>query len=80
MVQSSAANVEEYIADLPPDRADVVEQVRQLVVDNLPAGVEETINWGMISYEIPLSRYPDTYNAKPLLFAALAAQKHHFAL
>ena len=26
----------------------------------------------MISYEIPLERYPDTYNGQPLLFAALA--------
>jgi hypothetical protein len=50
------------------------------VVGNVPAGVEETMNWGMISYEIPLSRYPDTYNAKPLLFAALAAQKNNFSL
>lgn len=80
MVQSSAANVEEYIADLPPERAEVVERVRQLVLDNLPVGIEETMNWGMISYEIPLSRFPDTYNGQPLSYAGLAAQKHHYAL
>jgi len=80
MVQSAAANVEEYIAELPPERADVVEQVRQLVLDNLPDGVEEAMNWGMISYEIPLSRYPDTYNGQPLMYAGLAAQKHHYSL
>ena len=27
---------------------------------NLPKGFRETINWGMICYEIPLERYPDT--------------------
>ncbi len=80
MVQSSAANVEEYIAGLPPERADVVEQVRQLVLDHLPDGIEESMNWGMIAYEIPLDRYPDTYNGEPLMYAALAAQKHHYAL
>ena len=50
------------------------------MLDNLPDGVVETMNWGMIAYEIPLERYPDTYNGQPLLYAALAAQKHHDAL
>jgi hypothetical protein len=35
---------------------------------------------GMISYEVPLARYPNTYNGKPLCYVALAAQKHHLAL
>ncbi|NDH15257.1 MAG: DUF1801 domain-containing protein [Actinobacteria bacterium] len=46
----------------------------------IPSGVVETMNWGMISYEIPLERYPDTYNGQPLLFAALANQKRHMAV
>jgi hypothetical protein len=80
MVSSAAATVEEYLAELPPERAEVIEHVRRLVLDNLPEGVVETMNWGMISYEIPLDRYPDTYNGQPLMYAALAAQKRHFAL
>ena len=80
MVQSKAETVEEYLAELPPERAAVVEELRDLVLANLPDGVEEATNFGMISYEIPLSRYPDTYNGQPLMYAALAAQKHHYAL
>ena len=38
------------------------------------------MNWGMISYEVPLDRYPDTYNGKPLMLAALASQKNHMAV
>ena len=38
------------------------------------------MNWGMIAYQVPLERYPDTYNGRPLLYAALASQKHHMAL
>jgi hypothetical protein len=38
------------------------------------------MRWGMISYEIPLKRYPTTYNGQPLLYAALAAQKQYYAL
>jgi len=29
---------------------------------------------------VPLSRYPDTYNKKPLMMAALASQKNHMAV
>ena len=38
------------------------------------------MNWGMISYEIPLERYPDTYNGQPLGVLALAAQARHYSL
>ena len=80
MVQSNAETVEEYIAELPPERAAVIEEVRELVLASLPDGIEESINFGMIAYEVPLARYPDTYNGEPLMYAALAAQKHHYAL
>ncbi len=80
MVTSRAASVEEYLAELPPERAEVVDEVRRVVLDHLPDGVVEGMNFGMIAYEIPLERYPDTYNGQPLMYAALAAQKHHFAL
>jgi hypothetical protein len=38
------------------------------------------MNWGMISYELPLERYPNTYNGQPLSYAALAAQKNYYTL
>lgn len=80
MVQSKAATVEEYLEELPEERREVVAAVRDVVRDNLPEGYEETMRWGMISYEIPLSRYPKTYNKQPLSYVGLAAQKNHYAL
>jgi hypothetical protein len=77
---SRATTVEGYLAELPAERRPVVEAVRDLVCRNLPAGYEERMSWGMISYELPLARYPETYNGQPLCYAALAAQKHHYAL
>jgi hypothetical protein len=38
------------------------------------------MNWGMICWEVPLARYPNTYNKQPLAYAALAAQKNYAAL
>ena len=80
MVSSKATTVEQYLDELPPERRQVVSTVRQMVLANLPTGYKETMNWGMISYEIPLERYPDTYNKQPLGYVALAAQKHYYSL
>ncbi len=80
MVNSAATTVDEYLDELPPDRADVVRTVRETILRRLPPGYEETMNWGMISYEIPLERYPDTYNGRPLGVLGLAAQARHYAL
>ena len=80
MAKSSATTVQGYLDELPEDRRAVVSAVREIVRRNLPAGYQETMNWGMISYEVPLERYPKTYNGQPLAFAGLAAQKNHYAL
>jgi len=80
MAQSKATTVEEYLAELPEDRRAVIAAVRAVVQRNLPEGYREGINWGMIAYEVPLERYPNTYNKEPLGYACLAAQKNHCAL
>jgi hypothetical protein len=79
MARSSATTVEAYLAELPDDRRDTVAAVRQVVLDHLPEGYQERMNWGMISYEVPLERYPETYNGQPLMYAALAAQKRGYS-
>ena len=80
MARSDAATPEAYLEELPEDRAAVVAKVREVVRDNLPEGYEEAMAHGMIAYQIPLERYPDTYNGEPLMYVALAAQKNHYAL
>ncbi len=80
MVSSDATTVLQYLAELPDDRRGDVETVRDLILENLPPGYVEVVRWGMITYEVPLETYSDTYNRKPLMFVALAAQKRHLAL
>jgi len=79
-MKSTAKTVEEYINELPDDRAAQITEVRKIILDNLPPGYEEAMNWGMITYEVPLHIYPDTYNKQPLLYAAVASQKNHMAV
>lgn len=80
MVSSRAATVEEYLAELPPDRREILSALRERVLRDLPAGYAETVAWGMIAYVVPLDRYPDTYNGQPLAYVALASQKNHLSL
>jgi uncharacterized protein YdhG (YjbR/CyaY superfamily) len=80
VAQSRASTVEQYLAELPPERRAVVSAVREVVRANLPAGYAEEMSFGMIGYVVPLAQYPDTYNGQPLAYAALAAQKGHYAL
>ena len=80
MASSSAKTVKDYLASLPAERRAVMSRVRDLILRKLPRGYRETMNWGMICYEMPLEAYPDTYNGQPLGCAALAAQKQYFAL
>jgi len=79
-VKSEATTVEEYLAELSPDRRDAIAAVRAVILERLPTGYVEGMNWGMIAYEVPLTTYPDTYNKEPLLYAALASQKNYMAV
>jgi uncharacterized protein YdhG (YjbR/CyaY superfamily) len=79
-MRSNASAVEEYLAELPGERREALEAVRQVILKSLPKGYEEVMNWGMITYQVPLETYPDTYNGKPLMYAALASQKNHMAV
>ncbi len=80
MASSKAKTVEEYLAELPEDRRAVIASVRALVNRHIPDGYVEAMSWGMIAWEVPLSRYPTTYNKQPLPYVALAAQKQYYAL
>ena len=80
MVQSNAVTVSDYLDSLPEDRREAISAVRDIILANLPEGYEEAMNWGMIAYQVPLETYPDTYNKKPLMYAALASQKNHMAV
>lgn len=80
MARSTAKSVAAYLEELPADRRQAIATVRAVIQKNLPVGYEEAMNWGMISYEIPLSSYSATYNKQPLSYVALAAQKNYNAI
>ncbi len=75
-----AATVSAYLSALAPDERADIARVRTVIRKNLPKGYQEAVQWGMICYTIPLSRYSDTYNGQALCYAALAAQKNYHSV
>ena len=79
-MESKASTPKQYIADLPEERKAIISKLRNVVLDNLPQGFEEQMNYGMLGYVVPNELYPDGYhcNAKlPLPFINIASQKAH---
>ena len=68
-------SVAQFLARLPAARRKELARVRAVVRKNLPTSYEETAANGFIVWQVPLRRYPDTYNGHPLHLAALAPQK-----
>jgi uncharacterized protein YdhG (YjbR/CyaY superfamily) len=79
-MKSDAQTVAGYLRALPQDRRDALTELRKVVLENLPEGFEENMNWGMISYEVPLSTKPNTYNGQPLMYVAIANQKNYMSV
>ena len=80
MVSSAAQSVDQYLAELPDERREVMAAMRKLILRHLPKGYIESMQYGMIGYGIPLDAYPHTHNKQPLAYLALAAQKNYYAL
>jgi len=78
-MQSQATTVEQYLSEVPEERREAFDKLRNAILDNLPDGFEEVMNYGMIGYVVPHSIYPDGYHCDPSLplpFAGLASQMH----
>lgn len=82
-MQIKANTPEEYIAQLPVEKKGAMIKLREIILENLPSGFSETINYGMIGYVVPHALYPKGYHCDPaqaLPFLNIAAQKDFIAL
>lgn len=82
-MQSKAVTVEQYLSELPDDRRQAIEAVRQVILGSLDRDYEEGMQYGMVGYYVPHRVYPAGYHCdpkQPLPFAALASQKNYMSL
>lgn len=78
-MQSKAKTVEDYISELPEERAEAIQALRKIIKKNIPKGFEEGMGYGMIGYYVPHKLYPAGYHCTPELplpFAGIASQKN----
>jgi uncharacterized protein YdhG (YjbR/CyaY superfamily) len=76
-------SIDDYLKNLPQDRLEVINKLRSIIKDNLPAGFEEAMSYGMIGYVVPHSLFPAGYHCDPKLplpFVSIASQKNFVAL
>ena len=80
---SKATTVEAYLNELPEERKMACNELRKVILKNLPKGFAEGIGYGMIGYFVPHSIYPNGYHCdpkQPLPFLSMASQKNFIAL
>ncbi len=78
-----AATVEEYLNEVPVERQAYFNQLREVMLTNIPAGFVEQMSYGLIGYIVPHDIYPAGYHCNPELplpFANIASQKNFIAL
>ncbi len=74
---------DEMINNAPEERREALTKLRNTILDNLPEGFRECINYGMVGYVVPHSLYPPGYHCDPKLplpFLSFASQKNFIAL
>lgn len=79
-MHSDASTVTDYVLSLDEPRRSEVERTLDIVRPALPEGLVEAMDYGMITWSVPLATQPDTYNGKPLMFGGLASQKSAISL
>ena len=82
-MQSKAATVDTYLAELPEDRKRAMTELRKVIKKNLPKGFKEGMGYGMAGWTVPHSLYPPGYHCTPELplpFMGIASQKNFIAI
>ena len=78
-----ASTVTEYLAALPAEHRDALNEVRRGINRSLPTGYQEGMQFGMVSWFVPLSTYPAGYGGnpkEPLTLIGVASRKSYMAL
>lgn len=79
----NAKSIDDLLSKMPEEKRTIVKNIQKQLQANLPEGFEEILMYDMITFTVPLSKYPKGYLNKkdtPLPFISLTAQKNHIAL
>ena len=80
MFDGKSKTVAQFLSAVPADRRDVAEEVLTMVRKNVPKGYEEAMSLGFVTWSVPLTVLPDTYNGQALWYIAFQSTKAGFSL
>ena len=60
-------SISEYLDNIPEERKAVMQKLISTIGKNLPNGFNEQLGYGMPSWVVPHSLYPDGYHCSPEL-------------
>lgn len=75
--------VQEYVENVDTKWQDSYQRLAKIIAENIPEGFALRLQYGMPTYVVPLSVFPEGYLGRedePLPFISLAAQKKHLSL
>ncbi|MGX7243588.1 DUF1801 domain-containing protein [Enterococcus quebecensis] len=75
--------VTDYIENIDEKWQESYQRLAEVMAENIPEGFILRLQYGMPTYVVPLSVFPDGYldrKDEPLPFISLAAQKNHLSL
>ena len=76
-------SIKGYINLLEADRKNPIIELINVIEKNIPGGFEKIMNYGIPSFVVPHSIYPNGYHCDktlPLPFISVASQKHFVAV
>ncbi|MEN9001594.1 MAG: DUF1801 domain-containing protein, partial [Flavobacteriales bacterium] len=82
-MSTKPATIEEYLNNIPEERQEPFEKLRNIILENIPEGFDERMSYKMLGYVVPHSIFPAGYHCDPKLplpFINLANQKGFIAL
>ena len=77
------STIQEYLNHIQEERQVPFDKLRNTILENIPKGFEEGMNYGMPSYYVPHSIFPAGYHCDPKLplpFVSIVNQKNFIAL
>lgn len=83
IMQSKAASIDQYLQELPEERRPAMQKLHKVIKANLSKGIKVEMNYGMIGYVVPHTKYPAGYHCNPELplpFICIASQKNFLAV
>jgi hypothetical protein len=83
IMQTSDQEINSYIDNLSEERQIAINELRHVIIDNLPEGFREVYSYKMIGYVVPHNIYPSGYHCDPKLplpFINIASQKNFIAI